>query len=125
MTQFNKVDCTRGAPMGRRNTGTMPKTAKSVHLFKVELDSGGYDDGGAYWGIGGNAVYCARSAECDYQSFVRAETRMDAAIAMRLPNKVLTASPKMQALRFLELNIVTAAALAKRKALIELGYGES
>lgn len=125
MSQFSKVNCNFGAPMGRRNSGTMPTSSKSVNLFKVELDSGGYDDGGAYWGTGGNPLYCARSSECDYQEFARAETRLDAAIAMRLPNKVLTASPKMQAIRFLEKNVVTAAALTKRKSLIELGYGES
>lgn len=111
--------------MGRTRSGTMPKAPKSVNLFKVELDSGGYDDGGAYWGAGGNNLYCARSSECDFQEFARAETRLDAAIVMRLPNRVLTASPKMQAIRFMEKNVVTAAALAKRKALIELGYGES
>ena len=125
MTQFNKVDVSRGAPMGRKSFGAIPEESKSVNLFKVELDSGGYDDGGAYWGVSGEALYCARSEDGEYQGFTRANSRLEAAIKLKLPNRILQASPKMQALRFLEKNATDAAALVKRKALLALGYGES
>lgn len=125
MTQFNKVDVSRGAPMGRKSFGAIPEESKSVSLFKVELDSGGYDDGGAYWGLSGASLYCARSDDGAYQGFTRANSRLEAAIQLKLPNRVLQASPKMQALRFLEKNATDSAALVKRKALLALGYGES
>ena len=47
-----------GAPMGRR---TLPLFGK-VHLARVPLDNGGYDPGGAYWGIGA-PLYCAWNDE--------------------------------------------------------------
>lgn len=125
MTQFNKVDVSGGAPMGRKSFGAIPEESKSVSLFKVELDSGGYDDGGAYWGLSGAALYCARSEDGKYQGFTRANSRLEAAIQLKLPNRVLQASPKMQALRFLEKNATDSAALVKRKALLALGYGEN
>jgi hypothetical protein len=43
-----------GAPMGRSDTvhpGDADEAA-SIELQRVELDEGGYDDGGAYWGVG-------------------------------------------------------------------------
>jgi hypothetical protein len=42
-----------GAPMGRRS-GTMVNldTAERLQLQRVRLNSGGYDAGGAYWGLG-------------------------------------------------------------------------
>ena len=46
------VSCTYGAPMGR-HTGPEPASGGDKwHLRKIRLDSGGYDPGGAYWGIG-------------------------------------------------------------------------
>lgn len=55
------VDCTYGAPMGRPNV--IPDAQKSIlvgytkflQVFdrKVHLNAQGYDQGGAYWGIGG------------------------------------------------------------------------
>lgn len=56
------VSCKYGAPMGRTNVdktkivecnGELFSTLTG-HLFdcRVPLDSGGYDKGGAYWGIG-------------------------------------------------------------------------
>jgi len=62
---ITQVSCKYGAPMGRDNIGTQPVTITSgnncrivkknqtkVYEKKVHLDSGGYDAGGAYWGIG-------------------------------------------------------------------------
>jgi hypothetical protein len=41
-TQFRDVHSAYGAPMGRRHDAP---TEGKVRLFRVRLDSGGYDDG--------------------------------------------------------------------------------
>lgn len=50
----SSVFCKFGAPMGRDSCdlvgGKLPE--HKVRLQRVQLDSGGYDKGGAYWGIG-------------------------------------------------------------------------
>ena len=48
--QFPEVSSKYGAPLGRL-TSLLGATPKGIRLFKVRLDSGGYDDGGAYWGL--------------------------------------------------------------------------
>ena len=48
--KLSKVNSKYGAPMGRPHDHSN-KDAK-VRLFYVPLNSGGYDSGGAYWGIG-------------------------------------------------------------------------
>lgn len=50
---ITKMDCSRGAPMGRRNIGNTPIN-KRVYDCKVPMCSccGAYDTGGAYWGTG-------------------------------------------------------------------------
>lgn len=50
------VGCSRGAPMGR--VCEMTNVSGKVRLFKVSLDSGGYDSGGAYWGHGQRLYAC-------------------------------------------------------------------
>jgi hypothetical protein len=59
MKQFTMSNCKYGAPMGRASYGTPETPAK---LFKVNLDSGGYDDGSAYWGHGGGYLYCLETS---------------------------------------------------------------
>jgi hypothetical protein len=44
-----KVGGAYGSPMGRRSDSEL--TGK-LHLRRVRLDRGGYDTGGAYWGVG-------------------------------------------------------------------------
>lgn len=71
--QFPDVSCKYGAPMGRTETLPYPfpgDGAETVRfrLWRVRLDSGGYDDGGAYWGIGPPALYvCEGGGVCVYQ----------------------------------------------------------
>lgn len=71
MAQFSQVNSSRGAPMGRSGNGyietTLPRT---VRLFRVRLNSGGYDDGGAYWGIG-ESLWCAIDID-ESRQFIRA-----------------------------------------------------
>lgn len=49
----SKVDCRYGAPMGRpaKHWDLPEGTHIKLHLVKMRLDSGGYDSGGAYWGL--------------------------------------------------------------------------
>lgn len=49
-----EVDCRYGAPMGRqgKHIGPPEKVGPvKLHLEVVPLNSGGYDSGGAYWGL--------------------------------------------------------------------------
>lgn len=64
--------------MGRAGYGVAP--ARKVRVFKVHLDSGGYDDGGAYWGINqrGESLYCILDRDF-FRRFTRASSRADAA----------------------------------------------
>jgi hypothetical protein len=68
-----------GASMGRAEWGRKEEPAdRSVRVFRLPIDSQGYDPGGAYWGIG-EPLYCATDGET-YRRFVRAQSR-DQAIA--------------------------------------------
>lgn len=73
MKQFPPSDCKFGAPMGRESFG---KPKYPVRLRKVNIDRGGYDDGGHYWGSG-KPLYMATGD--GYQEFQRANSRKDAA----------------------------------------------
>lgn len=78
MTQFSNVSSTYGAPMGRHEYGIAENCEPgSISVFKVNLDSGGYDDGGAYWGIPSN-LYCAQDDDDRYIHFVRANSPSEA-----------------------------------------------
>jgi hypothetical protein len=93
MSQFPNVASPYGAPMGRsilNPSGPLPE--KSVRLYRVRLDRGGYDDGGAYWGIG-QPVYCAESTfpdsdypghEKEFRQFTRASDRHQAAERLKI-----------------------------------------
>ena len=91
MSQFSQVGSIYGAPMGRsedRIPADLP--ARSVRLYRVRLNRGGYDDGGAYWGTG-QPLYCAEwtiSGE-DGRKFVRADNRFYAARKLGIPDSAL------------------------------------
>jgi hypothetical protein len=54
------VDSNRGAPMGRYSGPDPLNTdAGRLYLSRVPINSGGYDAGGAYWGLASVALYCA------------------------------------------------------------------
>ena len=74
------VGSSYGALMGRTSYGTTP--AAKVRLFAFRLDSGGYDKGGAYWGVGA-AMYCATDGT-SYVAYTRAASRAAAAVALGL-----------------------------------------
>ena len=51
--KLSNVSSPYGAPMGRRDSHADDRTRPiKFALRRVYLDSGGYDNGGAYWGIG-------------------------------------------------------------------------
>lgn len=86
--QFSAVSCRYGAPMGRREDGFLETDVRRfVRLFRVRLDSGGYDDGGAYWGSG-TALWCAIDDDGNRQ-FVRAYHRTRAALVLGIPTGAL------------------------------------
>lgn len=65
----------RGAPMGRPSSGVAP--TGPVELTEVEIDEGGYDDMGSYWGTG-LPLWYACDATCQYEDWFRASD-LDAA----------------------------------------------
>lgn len=76
--KLEKVDCSRGAPMGRPSHITRPDRAFRMYMVKLPLgDGGAYDSGGAYWGCG-DPLYWAYGDGNDQEMFVRAKTREDA-----------------------------------------------
>lgn len=86
------VNCKRGAPMGRDSNLSERLSPIKMRLQRVYLDSGGYDNGGAYWGIGEPLYY---AYACEHLQFVwgrldvpcmytRATTRASAKANVRL-----------------------------------------
>ena len=74
-----KVDYKYGAPLGRKSwndNGTREVTCTML-LRHIRLDSGGYDSGGAYWGIG-QRLYGYAATDDSIHGFVRASDRADA-----------------------------------------------
>lgn len=84
-----KVNSKYGAPMGRANRNrftdkqgrtfelTLAEHAPPMRLVRCPLDSGGYDRGGAYWGIGPGLYYFENSTG-DISGYVRGRTRRHA-----------------------------------------------
>ncbi len=75
------VNCTYGAPMGRRDYHGDYSVQYKLKVFEVVLDSGGYDNGGAYWGHH-KKLFCIESVETEstqyekpVRHFIRAENR--------------------------------------------------
>lgn len=82
---YPPVPCRYGAPMGRRDQDPSP-TPDQLHLVRVPLDSGGYDPGGAYWGIG-QPLFCAWTNE-GFRRYFRAPSRK-AALAIAKEHREL------------------------------------
>lgn len=102
MTPFDptpKVSGKYGAPMGRptRDTFTdksgttyklsVNEDSKPFRLVRCPLDRGGYDRGGAYWGLG-EPLYYYEGPLSDISGYVRGRTREHAKA------NVLKAHPK-------------------------------
>ncbi|MEH3064918.1 MAG: hypothetical protein PGN33_19990 [Methylobacterium radiotolerans] len=83
-----------GAPLGRPNRDTfVDRKGRTQHLtvneharpfclVRVRLDRGGYDRGGAYWGLGA-PLYEFTGPVTDISGFVRGRTREEAKAEVR------------------------------------------
>jgi hypothetical protein len=88
------VNCKYGAPMGRPSHDTFTDKqgrtfqmivnddAKPFRLIRCPLDSGGYDRGGAYWGLG-EPLYYYEGPLSDISGYVRGASREKAKVAVR------------------------------------------
>ena len=92
MIKLPEVSSRYGAPMGRPNAAPANWQAdpepRSLRLAMVPLDSGGYDSGGAYWGLG-QPLYCLATRDGELLAFVRASRRLTAAMALGVPQYAL------------------------------------
>lgn len=79
-----KVNCRYGAPMGRptRAQGDVLPSDPPMYLRRIPIDSGGYDRGGAYWGLG-QPLYWACNHDADVELFFRAPNRVSAMLMVR------------------------------------------
>ena len=87
MPKLEKLSCKYGAPFGRSDLPhayeefrAIPEHPHKFHLQKVKLDSGGYDSGGAYWGLRsrGWSLYWATNEQETVQRFFDAKSRDEA-----------------------------------------------
>lgn len=76
------VPTSYGAPMGRpgRDEGAL-LPGDRVYLRRLRLDSGGYDEGGAYWGHGA-PIYWAYALDGAFDITLRARSRKAAKAAI-------------------------------------------
>ena len=132
--QFSRVDCKRGAPLGRADNGTVAECLpRTVRLYRVNLDSQGYDDGGAYWGLSVgpwgivSTLWCAEgdSGEGEmYRQFTRAKSRESAIVALNIESGLLVQGPKKADLNTIKKlaneGFLTSSSL--HDGLIDLGY---
>lgn len=72
-----------GAQMGRVGSVPPPGSGfKTITVHRVKLDAGGYDEGGAYWGIGAPLWY-VESDDGALALFRRASCRNDLLAELR------------------------------------------
>ena len=73
----DNVSSVRGAPMGRLAWGLIEHRERPMMMYlqRVRLVDGGYDLGGAYWGGGGEPLFCAWAEDIEARVFVRAKDR--------------------------------------------------
>lgn len=85
-------DPKRGASLGRASSPAKDKTvARKFTLQHIRINSGGYDSGGAYWGIGAR-LYWAHSEPPEgwigpnaiVEHFIRAHNRTHAKATIRV-----------------------------------------
>lgn len=75
MRQLPPVSTQFGAPMGRQEGRSAQPTAP-VEVLRMPLDDGGYDSGGAYWGLPNNLFRVEDGDE--FCTYLRAQSKADA-----------------------------------------------
>ena len=121
--QFNNVNCATGSPMGRKEWRDAPTVARSVRVFRVRINAQGYDDGGAYWGIG-KPLFCATDGE-NYRMFTRADSRLCAVADFRLSVHLLARPPHADFVKLKALEAsgrIGASGVLLRQRLESLGF---
>ena len=68
-------------------------TPKSVRVFHVPINQGGYDRNGEYWGTG-MPLYCAQYDSEQQNSYVRAYSRNEAIEKLGIPIECLIVKPR-------------------------------
>lgn len=90
MLKADNVSSVRGAPMGRHDWGLIEHRDRPMMMYlqRVRFIDGGYDLGGAYWGGGGEPLFCAWAEDIEARVFVRAKDRRAAKLKVneRFPN---------------------------------------
>jgi len=86
MRQTSQVSSQYGAPMGRSSHGAVVPGQK-VRLIQLNIDSGGYDDGGAYWGLG-KPIFMAWTEDTEYEGYIRANSRKEAAAELGITDSL-------------------------------------
>lgn len=71
----------RGASMGRQSNIATPRSPVKFKMERVRLNSGGYDNGGAYWGWGDPLYFAYAEGN---SMFVRGASREAAKRQVRL-----------------------------------------
>ena len=79
------VSSFRGAPMGRSDWGLTEHRwcPMMMYLQRVRFIDGDYDLGGAYWGGGGEPLFCAWAEGIEARVFVRAKDRRAAKLKVK------------------------------------------
>lgn len=120
--QFADVSSRYGAPMGRSES-PLGMGNRTIRLFRVRINGGGYDDGGAYWGIG-KPLYCAQCDEGGRQ-FVRADGPLSAIVELQIECQSLKKPPRALFARIVALEqrgTLSASGVLLRQKLQELGF---
>lgn len=74
-----------GAPLGRRSSRPGEEPEGKLYLRRVRLNSGGYDNGGAYWGLGAPLWWCGDGAAFDIYFRCRSRTAAKAYVLAMFP----------------------------------------
>jgi hypothetical protein len=67
--------------MGRHGVAH-PANEYKVYIHRLPLDAGGYDQGGAYWGLG-SPLFRIISADSEFCAYRRARSRDACILALR------------------------------------------
>ena len=81
----DNVSSVRGAPMGRLAWGLIEHRERPMMMYlqRVRFIDGDYDLGGAYWGGGGEPLFCAWAEDDEARVFVRTKNRTAAKLKIK------------------------------------------
>jgi hypothetical protein len=90
LPELSNVSSARGAPMGRQPFGEVPDQGDRLHLRRLTWVDGGYDMGGAYWGVGQTPeehIFWLYNEDKDFDRFYRASSNAEAVALFRAEAK--------------------------------------